>query len=138
MSQMDSPVGPSVLTERRGSVLVVTLNRPSVRNAVNRELAVGLASALQPKRGYELGLVNRLTDPGQALSHAVALAATIAGNGPLALLATKKIVEQESDWSEEEFWPRQEQIPAPAMRSEDAREGAVAFAEKRAPVWRGR
>jgi enoyl-CoA hydratase/carnithine racemase len=86
----------------------------------------------------ELGVVNRLTDPGGALDAALELGATIAANGPLALRASKQILREVSDWSEQEFWTRQGEIAGPVMMSEDAREGAVAFAEKRPPVWKGK
>lgn len=89
-------------------------------------------------RAHELGLVNRVTPPGGALDAALELAGTIAGNAPLALAASKRIVSQAQDWDEREAWRRQDEIAAPVMRSEDAREGASAFAEKRPPVWKGR
>ena len=255
----DSSSAPPVLTERRDNVLVITLNRPEVRNAVNRDLAYGLAAALdeldaddalsaavltgaaggfcsgmdlkafaagqtpwhetrgfagivkQPpqkpiiaavegfavagglevalacdllvaaagaklgipevkrslvaaggalrrlprripygiavemaltgdpisaERGYELGLVNRIAEPGSALDVAIEIASAIARNGPLALAATKQILESQWDWSEEEFWQQQGELSGPVFVSQDAREGAVAFAEKRDPVWR--
>ena len=69
---------------------------------------------------------------------ALELADAIAVNGPLALRATKRILTESVDWSESEFWHRQGEITGPVMGSEDAREGAIAFAEKRAPVWKGR
>jgi enoyl-CoA hydratase len=89
-------------------------------------------------RLHELGVVNRLTDPGETLDAALELAATIAANGPLALRASKKILREVSDWSEADFWHRQGEIAGPVMLSEDAREGAIAFAEKRPPVWKGK
>jgi enoyl-CoA hydratase len=106
-----------------------------------RNLAMELALTGEPieaERGYELGLVNRLTEPGGALEAALELAATIAANGPLALAATKAIMTRSSDWSDAEFFTRQAEIIAPVMSSEDAREGATAFAERREPVWKGR
>jgi enoyl-CoA hydratase len=106
-----------------------------------RNLAMELALTGDPidaERGHELGLVNRLTDPGQALDGALELAETIAANGPLALMATKRILVDSSDWSDAEFFARQGGIVEPVMTSEDAREGATAFAEKRRPVWKGR
>jgi enoyl-CoA hydratase/carnithine racemase len=90
------------------------------------------------ERGYELGLVNRLAAPGQALETALELAAAIAANGPLALAASKRVLTESPDWPDSEFFDRQTEIIAPVMGSEDAREGATAFAEKRAPVWKGR
>jgi enoyl-CoA hydratase len=90
------------------------------------------------ERAQELGLVNRLAEPGGVLDAALELADTIAANGPLAVAATKRILVESVDWPEAEFFARQEAIAAPVRDSEDAREGATAFAEKRAPVWRGR
>jgi enoyl-CoA hydratase len=83
-------------------------------------------------------MVNRLTEPGAALDAALELAATIAANGPLALAATKRILRESLGWPESEFFDRQAEISGPVMASQDAREGARAFAEKRAPVWQGR
>ncbi len=90
------------------------------------------------ERFHELGLVNRLTEPGAAVDVALELAAELARNGPLALIASKQILQEQFDWSSAEMWERQGEIAAPVMSSEDAREGASAFKEKRDPVWRGR
>jgi enoyl-CoA hydratase len=260
-SDADAPEQPAVLTERRGNVLLITLNRPQVRNAVNAALAEGVGKALDEldadgelsvgvltgaggffcagmdlgafvkgespwygdrgfagiaqrsadkpliaaiegfavaggmeialacdlivaaegaklgipevkrslvaaggallrlprrmpyhvvmelaltgdpfpaERFHELGLVNRLTPPGGAVDAALELAATLAKNGPLGLRAAKKILQEQWDWSTEEMWARQGEIAGPVMASEDAKEGASAFKEKREPVWRGR
>jgi enoyl-CoA hydratase len=109
--------------------------------ALPRPVAMELALTGDPitaERGHELGLINRLAEPGQALEEALALAERITVNGPLALRATKRILSESVDWPEGEFWNRQGEIAGPVMGSEDAREGATAFAEKRPPVWRGR
>jgi enoyl-CoA hydratase/carnithine racemase len=106
-----------------------------------RTVAMELALTGEPidaERAFDLGLVNRLAEPGEALAVALELAGTIASNGPLALAATKRIMTEAVDWPDSEFFARQGEITAPVMSSEDAREGATAFAEKRAPVWRGR
>ncbi len=106
-----------------------------------RTIALELALTGEPieaERVHELGLVNRLAEPGQALAVALELAETIAANGPLALAATKRVMTEAVDWPDSEFFARQGEIVAPVMSSEDAREGATAFAEKRAPVWKGR
>ena len=88
-------------------------------------------------RAAELGLVNRLVPDGTALDGAVALAEMVAANGPLAVAVTKQIARAQADWTAEEGWQRQEELFKPVFESADAREGATAFAEKRAPVWRG-
>jgi enoyl-CoA hydratase len=90
------------------------------------------------ERFHEYGLVNRLADPGTAVEEALALAGELAKNGPLALVAAKRILQEQFDWSSEEMWARQGEIAGPVMTSEDAREGASAFKEKREPVWKGR
>jgi enoyl-CoA hydratase len=85
----------------------------------------------------EAGLVNRLTAAGQALAGARELAARIAPGAPLALAASKRVVVESADWDSAEAFARQGDIIGPVFGSADAMEGAVAFAEKRAPVWRG-
>lgn len=93
---------------------------------------------LSARDAHRYGLVNALTPPGGALDGALALAARIAANGPLAVAATKEILSAAQDWSLDEGFSRQEEIYAPVFASDDAREGALAFTEKRAPKWTGR
>lgn len=88
-------------------------------------------------RAYDLGLINRVVD-GPALDGAMALAATIAANGPLAVKVSKQIVKESRGWPMDERYDRQAQLIAPVFVSEDAREGAAAFAEKRKPNWKGK
>jgi enoyl-CoA hydratase len=75
---------------------------------------------------------------GGALDAALALARRITANGPLAVAATREIVLRATDWTLPEGLVEQEKIYRPVFASEDAREGARAFAEKRPPVWTGR
>jgi enoyl-CoA hydratase/carnithine racemase len=93
---------------------------------------------IDASRAHQLGLVNRLTDEGGALEGALELARTIAANGPLAVEVTRQIARSSRDWSSEEGWAKQDELMAPVFTSEDAIEGATAFAEKRPPVWKGR
>lgn len=90
------------------------------------------------RRGYEVGLVNRLTAHGGALDEALGMARTIAANGPLAVAASKRILVEAGGWPAAERFDRQREINEPVRSSEDAREGATAFKEKRAPRWQGR
>jgi enoyl-CoA hydratase len=85
----------------------------------------------------ELGLVNRLTAPGEALTAARELAAKIAENAPLALAATKRVIVESADWQSSEQFAKQGEIINPVFGSKDAMEGAAAFAEKRRPEWSG-
>jgi enoyl-CoA hydratase len=258
---MTESTAPAVLTERRGSVLLITINRPEVRNAVNGEVAEGIANALDEldadgeltvgivtgaggyfcagmdlgafakgerpwfgDRGFagitqraakkpliaaiegfavaggmeialscdmivaasgakmgipeskrsliaaggallrlprrmpyhvvmelaltgdplpaerfqEFGIVNRIAEPGTAVDVALELAAAIAKNGPLSLIVSKQIVQEQQDWTLEDMWAKQGELAGPVMVSEDAKEGAIAFKEKREPVWQGK
>ncbi len=85
----------------------------------------------------EVGLVNRLVPAGQALSAAMELAGRVALGAPLALAASKRVIVESADWPSGEAFARQAEVIGPIFRSKDAREGAVAFAEKRPPRWRG-
>lgn len=100
------------------------------------ELAL-LGCHIPAARARELGLINRLVPDGTALDAALALAAEISANGPLAVAASKQIVAAAASWSDDEAWERQAEIAGPVATSKDAIEGATAFAEKRPPVWSG-
>lgn len=257
----ESDPAPAVLTERRGSVLLITINRPEVRNAVNGQVAEGMANALDEldadaeltvgivtgaggffcagmdlgafakgerpwfadrgfagitqraakkpliaaiegfavaggleialscdmivaatgaklgipeskrsliaaggallrmprrmpyhvvmelaltgdplpaERFHEFGVVNRIAEKGQAVDVALELAAAIAKNGPLSLIVSKQIVQEQQDWTLENMWEKQGELAGPVMMSQDAKEGAIAFKEKRDPVWQGK
>jgi enoyl-CoA hydratase len=88
-------------------------------------------------RAAEIGAINAVVADGAALEAAIALAVEIAVNAPLAVVATKQVVKNSHGWPVEEQWARQEALASPVFHSADAAEGALAFAEKRAPRWRG-
>jgi len=90
------------------------------------------------QRAYEIGLINQIVGPGQALAAAKSLAERIASNGPLAVAISKKVLDQALDWSNADMFREQEALIMPVLFSEDAREGATAFAEKRRPAWKGK
>ena len=105
--------------------------------AVAMELAL-TGDPLPALDAHRYGLVNAVTAPGGALDGALALAARITPNGPLAVAASREILANATDWSLEEGFARQEAIVARIVASADAREGALAFAEKRPAQWTGR
>lgn len=113
------------------------LTLPSI---IGKRMALELALTgdfISAQRGYEIGFVNRVTSTS-ALTEARELALRIAANGPLALKATKRIINERPDWTSAEMWDKQQEIAGPVVTSDDAREGAAAFAQKRRPEWRGK
>ncbi len=90
---------------------------------------------ISAERLHSLGVLNRLVEPGMALKEAVALGRQIMRGGPAALTATKRILVEQQDWTLENMWAKQEVHFRAAIESPDAREGAMAFKEKRAPQW---
>lgn len=92
---------------------------------------------IDAQRAYELGLINTVTD-GAALDGAKELAKKIAANGPLAVRVSKQVLKESRGWAMEDRYDNQAKLIAPVFVSEDAREGAAAFAEKRAPNWKGK
>jgi enoyl-CoA hydratase len=101
------------------------------------ELAL-TGDAFTAEEGHRYGFVNILTEPGGALDGALELAERITANGPLAVAVTKEVIVKSADWSADEAFAKQNELAGPVFVSEDAREGATAFAEKRPPVWKGK
>ena len=93
---------------------------------------------MDAERAAALGLINHVVPAGEAMTGALALAAKIAANGPLAVKISKQVITEQQDWSAETMFGRQGALVEPIMRSADAIEGSMAFAEKRAPKWTGR
>ena len=105
--------------------------------AVAYEMALS-AEPIDAQRAYELGLVNRVVAGDQVLETAIALAERIAKNAPLAVRASKRVMRQALELTEAQAWPVSDEEFATIIRSEDAHEGAVAFAEKRRPNWQAK
>ena len=106
---------------------------------IPQRLAMELALTgdfISAARAYDMGLINRIV-PGVALDGALELAEAISANGPLAVAASKQVIREQQDWSQADQWAKQMELTAAVFASNDAREGAAAFAQKRAPNWTG-
>lgn len=128
------PEATRALVAAAGGAVVLPRRVP---RAVAMEMLL-TGEPIDAARAYEIGLVNRVVAPGEAVSRALELAERIAANGPLAVAASKELVLDSADWSVDEMWERQEPVTARIFESADAKEGATAFAEKRPAVWTGR
>lgn len=117
-----------------GGVLRLARRLP---RAIAMELAL-TGDPITAARAADLGLVNHLAEPGHALEAALALAERIAVNAPLSIQASKRIIDQTPDWSTAEEFTRQTDLATPALTSQDAAEGILAFTQKRDPLWQGR
>lgn len=102
--------------------------------AMHYALTGDMMSAVEAR---QWGLVNQLTAPGEALAAAKALAHKIASNAPLAVQVSKQVVADSVHWPADERFQRQNALLETIIHSNDAREGALAFSEKRPPVWTG-
>lgn len=112
------------------------LLRVAQRIPYHRAMELVLTGRMMPAEealGY--GLLSTVADEGRALDAALELASRIAENAPLALQASKRVIQESPDWPLDEKFERQWPIVDPIRKSNDAKEGATAFAEKRAPVW---
>jgi len=102
-------------------------------------LELGLVgSRISAQRALELGLVNRVVPRGEAVAEALVLAEAIAANGPLAVRLTKQLAYAQEDEVSPELWTKIDEVTHTVMNSDDAKEGARAFVEKRPPNWTGR
>jgi enoyl-CoA hydratase len=101
------------------------------------EMAI-TADPISAEEAADLGLVARLAEPGTAVDVALQLAERVARNAPLAVAASKQLIKRSQGLTEAEFWELQAEFTPKVFRSEDAKEGATAFAEKRPPNWSGR
>jgi crotonobetainyl-CoA hydratase len=96
------------------------------------------ANPLSAARAYEIGLVNRVVPAAEVMETAMALAHRICANAPLAVRTSKRVLLDSMDMTEEAAWGLNNQAFGAIAASADALEGAIAFAEKRPPVWQGK
>lgn len=109
--------------------------------------AIGQAAAMEAiltgepipaQRAYDLGLVSRLTEDGEALAEARRLADQITANAPMAVWESRKVVRAAAYEDDDTLITMTNTAMATVMSSEDLQEGLAAFIEKRAPQWKGR
>lgn len=101
-------------------------------------LELGLTGeAIDAVRAHTLGLVNRVVADDMVPQEALRLATAIAGNGPLGVAATRRILRAAPYVGADELWALNDSEAHAVFSSDDAREGARAFIERRAPVWTG-
>jgi enoyl-CoA hydratase/carnithine racemase len=115
---------------------VVRLPQRIPRNVAMEMVITG--EPIGAPRAQELGLVSRLATSGEALAAAREIAEVVAANAPLAVKTSKRVLRESALWPDEELFERQAPIIDVVRNSEDAKEGARAFVEKRAPLWQGR
>lgn len=85
----------------------------------------------------EIGLIGHVVPDGEALAKAHEIADLIAANGPLAVQAVLRTIRDSEGKHEDDCWADDAKVGAAVFASEDAKEGPRAFAEKRAPQFRG-
>lgn len=112
------------------------LLRLAQRIPYHRAMELVLTGRMMPaEEAHGYGLLTSVAKEGGALDAALRLAEGIAENAPLALQASKRVLQESPDWPLAEKFARQWPIVDPIRKSNDAKEGATAFAEKRAPRW---
>lgn len=114
---------------------------PPLVHMIGSRLAMELmltGKTISAQRAYEIGFVNRVVPPGELLSAALAMAEEIMECAPLSVVAVRQVVRHTMNMGLDAALEVGKQICAPLYASEDAKEGARAFREKRKPQWKGK
>ena len=97
-----------------------------------------LGDSVGAEEALRMGLINRVVPADEVLPTAMDFARRIAANGPAAIRAVKRIVRDGSGLPLGAGYDLEDAAKAVIMATEDAREGPLAFMQKRTPVYRGR
>jgi enoyl-CoA hydratase len=104
---------------------------------VARELIL-TGEPIGPVRAHQVGFVNVLTEPGEALAAAIALGQRIAANAPVAVQACLSAINGLAKGADDVGWGATQEAMRAIAASADITEGVTAFFERRPPVWTGR
>jgi enoyl-CoA hydratase len=126
------------IPEVRRGLVALGGGLPSLPGRVGRGVALEMAltgAPIDARRGYEVGLVNRLADSGATLDAALELAGTVTRNAPGAVRASKRVIVESPAWPADERWLRQDEVAGPIFASEEARATTAAFGERLERLW---
>ena len=129
------------LPEVKRSLVAMAGGTTRLPKRVPQNIAMELAltgDTMNAERAYQHGLVNILCEPGDAINEAMNLAERITANAPLAVRATRQAISQGAMVSDDEGIRIAVELFKPVAASEDAKEGPLAFVEKRLPEWKAR
>ena len=129
------------LPEVKRSLVAMAGGTTRLPKRVPQNIAMELAltgDTMNAERAYQHGLVNILCEPGDAINEAMTLAERINANAPLAVRATRQAISQGAMVSDDEGIRIAVELFKPVAASEDAKEGPLAFVEKRLPEWKAR
>ena len=129
------------LPEVKRSLVAMAGGPTRLPKRVPQNIAMELAltgDTMNAERAYQHGLVNILCEPGDAINEAMNLAERITANAPLAVRATRQAISQGAMVSDDEGIRIAVELFKPVAASEDAKEGPLAFVEKRLPEWKAR
>jgi len=129
------------LPEVKRSLVALAGGLVELPGLIGEKLAYEIALTGDPipvERLYQAGFINRLVAADSVIDEALRLAKAICENGPLAVRASKRIIAEGRDLGTDARWSMANEIGYPVFKTEDAKEGARAFVEKRKPVWKGR
>ena len=129
------------LPEVKRSLVAMAGGTTRLPKRVPQNIAMEMAltgDTITAERAHQHGLVNILCEPGEAINEAISLAERINSNAPLAVRATRKAVLEGAMVDDDEGIRIAVELFAPVAKSEDAKEGPLAFVEKRSPEWKAR